>query len=198
MLGNMQPTTGQNTGVSSAVDIIEPVRETPAPDNTFPRNKTLYCKVKISKNSTMTQDQLKMIVETVQSCFMRVNMNHRGQLMSESSNKDLNHNGEFRVTSAESRKHRSLKGEMKQTKLALRKHEYRPMEVLDIQNILARDYHYSKWQLIELMEIEEREIKSLALQTNFKELICTIYEQVLNKGIKVNISKSEMSYTEII
>jgi len=108
----------------------------------------------------MTHDQLKMIVDTVQGCFMRVNMQHRGQLM---MNESSNDHGEHRATSAESKKHRSQKAELKRTTLALRKHEYRPMEVLDIQNILARDYHYCKWQLIEVMEIEEREIKSLAL-----------------------------------
>jgi hypothetical protein len=74
---------------------------------------------------------------------------------------------EFNITNNTERMgspRKDIKDELTPQKpLRLKKHEFTPLKVLDIQSMLARDYNYAKWDLIETIEIEHKLLRSLGL-----------------------------------
>ena len=53
-----------------------------------------------------------------------------------------------------------IKHNKSQKRVAIKKQAYETMEILEIQNYLSRDYHFFKWYLVEMLEVQEREIAS--------------------------------------
>ena len=53
-----------------------------------------------------------------------------------------------------------LQHNRKEKKMAIKKTTYEAMQILEIQNYLSRDYHFFKWHLVEVLEVQEREIAS--------------------------------------
>ena len=51
------------------------------------------------------------------------------------------------------------------------KKKFKQMKVLEIQDLLSREIHFLKWQLVELLEMEERELVTLSGIKRFSELI---------------------------
>ena len=45
------------------------------------------------------------------------------------------------------------------------------MQILQIQNYLSRDYHFYKWHLVEILEVQEREIASYGFKKQFSDII---------------------------
>lgn len=82
--------------------------------------------------------------------------------------------------------------------LKLKKHDYKELKMIDIKNSLSRDYYYAKWDLIELMELEEKQLKQLTNLHQFKDVINRRYQQQLHKDIKINLELEEISYYDIL
>jgi len=64
--------------------------------------------------------------------------------------------------------------------------------------MLARDYNYAKWDLIETMEIEFKLFKSLGLHQNCRDLIEKLYSQQMYNSTGVNIDEDFMTYFDAI
>ena len=59
----------------------------------------------------------------------------------------------------------------KQKKMAIKKKAYETMKILEIQNYLSRDYHFFKWHLVEVLEVQEREIASYGFKKQFSDIV---------------------------
>jgi hypothetical protein len=82
--------------------------------------------------------------------------------------------------------------------LRLKKHDFKHLKVLDIQSMLARDYNYAKWDLIETMEIEFKLLKSLGLHQSCRDLIEKLYSQQLCISTGVNFEEDFLTYFDAI
>ena len=63
------------------------------------------------------------------------------------------------------------------------KQEYTRMEILAIQNVLSRDYHFLKWHLVEELELQERELHSVAFKSTFADSVRQLMEQEASKKL---------------
>ena len=64
--------------------------------------------------------------------------------------------------------------------------------------MLARDYNFAKWDLIETMEIEHRLLKSLGLHQTCRDLVERMYTQQLCLGSGVNFDADLLTYCDAI
>ena len=62
------------------------------------------------------------------------------------------------------------------TSMRIPKEKYTKMEILTIQNVLSRDYHFQKWQLVEVLELQERELNSVAFRSTFSDTVNQLME----------------------
>lgn len=64
--------------------------------------------------------------------------------------------------------------------------------------MLARDYNYAKWDLIETMEIEHKLLRSLGLHQTCRDLVERLYTQQLCRSSGVNFDDDLLTYSDAI
>ena len=70
-------------------------------------------------------------------------------------------------------------------KLAIQKDEYEKLKIEEIQNILTRDYHYLKWSLVEMLELQEREVASYGFKKQFSDIVNFLRSQQMDKSMEL-------------
>ena len=78
------------------------------------------------------------------------------------------------------------------------KQKYTKMEILAIQNVLSRDYHFLKWHLVEVLELQERELNSVAFKSAFSDSVNQLMEQEANLKLGVKISPHDTTKMDTI
>ena len=64
---------------------------------------------------------------------------------------------------------KSIEAEIKDASIP--KEPYETMDILAIQSLLSQDYHFLKWRLVETLELQERELSSVAFKTTFSDSV---------------------------
>ena len=82
-------------------------------------------------------------------------------------------------------------------RLAIKKKAYEKMEILEIQNYLSRDYHYFKWHLVEVCELQEREIASYGFKKQFSDIINFMRSQSIDKSMELEAKDSKLTVQDI-
>ena len=78
------------------------------------------------------------------------------------------------------------------------KEKYTKMDILAIQNVLSRDYHFLKWHLVEVLELQERELNSVAFKSTFSDSVNQLLEQEANLKLGVRISPHDTTKLDMI
>ena len=78
------------------------------------------------------------------------------------------------------------------------KEPYKTMDIHSIQNMLSRDYHFLKWHLVEVLELQERELSSVAFKTTFSDSVNQLLEQERNSKLGIKISPHDTTKLDLI
>jgi hypothetical protein len=83
-------------------------------------------------------------------------------------------------------------------KIRLFKRPYQPMKLLDIQSMLARDYNFMKWDLIETMELHHRLLRLQGFFQGCRDLLMTLYNEKLSKTVQIKLRPTTMTNAEVL
>lgn len=72
------------------------------------------------------------------------------------------------------------------------------MKLLDIQSMLARDYTLTKWDLVETMEQECRQLRSLCLHQGCRDIVSSLYDQEIGKVNAVKLAQPVLTFKDVI
>ena len=91
---------------------------------------------------------------------------------------------------------KSIEAEIKD--VLLPKEPYEIMDILAIQNLLSQDYHFLKWRLVENLELQERELSSVAFKTTFSDSVNQLLAQETNTKLGMKVSPYDTTKLDMI
>ena len=87
--------------------------------------------------------------------------------------------------------------EKNRRRIAIRKKQYQELSVLEIQTYLTSIYHFYKWLLVEVLELQEREIASYSFKKQLSDIVNFIRNIESDHSMELTDSNKGMSVQDL-